>query len=65
MILSTIKNMSVGLAALMRFRTQCWYACWCILLLLLSVHTMLSDGRVCVSALRVLMNVTVPLSLYD
>ena len=67
MILCTwkIKYIPVGLAALIRFRTRCLYACWTILLLLLYVHTMLVDGRICVSALRVLMDVTAPLSLYD
>ena len=60
-----IKYISVGLVALVRFCTRCLYACWTILLLLLSVHTMLADGRIFVFALQVLMDVTAPLSLYD
>ena len=66
MILCTwgIKYIYVGLAVPVRFCTRCLYACWTILLLLLSVHTMLADGRICVSALPVLMDVTATLSLY-
>ena len=66
MILYTyeVEYICVGLAAFMRFRAQYLFACWTIYLLRLSVHSMLVDWRICVSALRVLIDDVAPLSLY-